>query len=92
MKDFLPAPQHPADILREQCARRRGAYADAYRLGLSVAAREIEPALDAKALGQGYRDGLALRPYRIPKKGKGAVSRNKLHVRNFRARKKAVQS
>lgn len=69
-------------------AHRTGKYAEAYRLGSSVRLGEIEPAADLKALGQGYRDGLKGAPYRIPKKGKGAKSRNNLHAKNYRLRKK----
>lgn len=63
---------------------RTGKYAEAYRLGSSVRLGEIEPAADPKALGQGYRDGLKGAPYRIPKKGAGAASRNNLHATKYR--------
>ncbi len=75
--------------LRTACAHRRGLYADGYRVGLDVAARIITPAQDVNASGKqwatGYRNGLALRPVRVPVKGKGAKERNTLHARKYRA-------
>jgi hypothetical protein len=69
-------------------AQRTGKYADAYRLGQSVRAGEIEPALDPKALGQGYRDGIKGAPYRVGKKGKGSAAKTAQYMREYRARKK----
>jgi hypothetical protein len=69
-------------------AGRVGVYASAYRMGLSVRAGEIEQALDAKALGQGYRDGLKGAPYRVPKKGAGSAARQNERVRKYTERKK----
>jgi hypothetical protein len=68
--------------------QRTGKYAEAYRLGLSARAGEIEPALDPKALGQGYRDGLKGAPYRVPKKGAGSAARHNERVRKYTERKK----
>ena len=78
--------------LRKDNAHRHGKYADAYRLGLSVASGEIDPAIDAKALGIGYRDGLNMRTYRINVQGAGAKSRNAGRIKAGRDRNKAVQS
>ena len=76
--------------LRAASAHRRGLYAEGYRIGLDVAARIITPAQDVNANGTpwatGYRDGAALRPVRVPAKGKGAKERNVLHARKYRAR------
>lgn len=72
--------------LRFVNTHRRGKYADAYRLGLSVASGEIDPAIDAKALGIGYRDGLSMRNYRVPTKGKGAKARNGEAVKRHRSK------
>lgn len=76
--------------LRAACAHRRGLYADGYRAGLDVADGIITPAENINAHGKqwatGYRDGLALRPVRVPVKGKGAKKRNVLHARKYRAR------
>ena len=69
-------------------AGRVGVYASAYRLGLSVRAGEIEPALEPKALGQGYRDGLKGAPYRVPKKGAGSAARQNERMRKRYAKNK----
>ena len=74
------------EYLREANQHRAGKYAEAYRLGLSVASGEITPATDAAALGQGYRDGLKLRNYRLPVQGAGSKSRNAERIANRRAR------
>jgi hypothetical protein len=82
------------ETLRAACAHRRGLYADGYRIGLDIADGIITPAQDVNAHGKqwatGYRDGLALRPVRVPVKGKGASERNTLHARKYRAKLKAA--
>jgi hypothetical protein len=77
------------DQQRSAVAGRSGKYADAYRFGLIARAGEIDPAIDAKALGQGYRDGLKGAPYRVGKKGKGSAAKTAQYMREYRARKKA---
>jgi hypothetical protein len=57
-----------ARLLLDVCAHRRGAYAEAYRAGVRDAGRERPRAAQCS---QGYRDGRALRPYRIRKQGAG---------------------
>lgn len=71
--------------LLKACADRTGTYAEEYRLGLEVASTPLAPYV---GLGQGYRDGLALRPYRVRVRGAGAVARTAEAMRAYRARKK----
>ena len=84
----MPAPSATtAAELRAQNAHRSGKYATAYRYGLDVAEGLARP-LDAAMQGQGYRDGLALRPYRLPPPGRGSVARNVELQRIRRAKNK----
>jgi hypothetical protein len=77
--------------LRAASAHRRGLYADGYRIGLDVADGIITPAQDVNAHGKqwatGYRDGLALRPVRVPVKGKGSASRQNSRALRYWRRK-----
>lgn len=61
------------EALRAACAHRTGAYADAYRLGLFVAAGAPAP---QKTAGPGYKHGLTLKPYYIKRQGQGCRDRN----------------
>jgi hypothetical protein len=70
--------------LRAVAAKHSGKYAESYRLGLDVAAGIITPAQDPKALGQGYRDGLKLRAYRVNRGGKKTREQNAGSVRKYR--------
>ena len=79
------------EYLREANQHRAGKYAEAYRLGLSVASGEITPAIDVSALGQGYRDGLKLRDYRVPVKGAGSKSRNAERIAKRRKKNRAAE-
>ncbi len=79
------------EYLRAINQHRIGKYAEAYRLGLSVAMGKITPAIDVAALGQGYRDGRALREYRVPVQGAGSRSRNAQRIAKRRAHDKMVK-
>ena len=76
--------------LRALHAHRSGPYAEAYRLGLRMAAGDVTAALDEAAHGQGYRDGRALRPYRLPTPGRGAVAR-KTELQKIRREKNKLK-
>ena len=79
--------------LRALHAHRTGIYASAYRYGLDVAEGLARPLYAAK-YGQGYRDGLALRAYRLPPQGKGAAKRAgvKANARRTEKRNIALQT
>lgn len=72
------------DKLRAVAAKHSGKYAESYRIGLDVAAGIITPAQDPKALGQGYRDGLNLRAYRVNRGGKKTREQSVTSTRNYR--------
>ena len=84
------------DTLRAASAHRTGLYADGYRIGLDVADGIITPAENVRANGkqwaQGYRDGLALRPVRVPVKGAGSASRQNARALRYWRRKNANAS
>lgn len=83
------------DTLRAASAHRSGLYADGYRIGLDVRAG-ITPAENVKAHGkqwaQGYRDGKALRPVRVPVKGAGSASRQNARALRYWRRKNTSAS
>ena len=87
-----PSPSTAAE-LRALHAHRTGVYASAYKYGLDVAEGLARP-LDAAKYGQGYRDGLALRAYRLPPQGKGAAKRAgvKANVQRTEKRNIALQT
>ena len=84
----MPAPSATTIAeLRALHAHRTGPYADAYRAGLTALETGTAPPLGQQT--QGYRDGLALRPYRLAPPGRGSVARNVELQRIRRAKNKS---